>query len=544
MNRQAVFHAPDSPCCCPVSERALSLRLRAARGEIQRVEVIYENKYVFHERRRRARMRLSCQTELYDWFTVTLEAEDTRFAYIFRLYGQEGAWYFSEDGVTDTYDYKKGYYNFFQYPYINRSDVQRPVSWMEHAVFYQIFVDRFRQGHGEADKSYVNLPWGNIPDPRSLAGGDLDGVREKLDYLAGLGVNAIYLTPIFYAPSNHKYDTWDFYTVDPRFGGNDALRRLVEAAHGRGMRIVLDGVFNHVGEGFAPFRDVKAKGRDSEYFDWFIIRGGFPQKEPLNYDVFASCAYMPKLDTSNPKVREYLCRVGASYVADYGIDGWRLDVADEVSRDFWRDFRRAVKGANPEAVLIAENWHDASASLRGDQFDGIMNYSVTKACLDYFAWGKLDGQHMAWKLSELLMRNSDPVNAMMLNLLDSHDTYRFLTEARGDREALHAALSLIFMLPGAPCVFYGTEKYIMGGFDPDCRRCMDWSDGPSAAPLLRKLSRIPRTGRLEIESADGMLILRRGRYTLYLNRTKKEARAGAVTVPAMSHRLLKGEKDL
>ena len=542
MNRHAVFHAPDSPCCCPVSEKSLALRLRAARGELKRVEVLYENKYVFHEKRRRARMRLSYSTELYDWFTVTLRAEDTRFAYIFRLYGEEGAWYFSEDGVTDSYDYKKGYYNFFQYPYINPSDVQRPVAWMEKAFFYQIFVDRFRQGGGEKD--FVDLRWGDIPTPKSLAGGDLDGVREKLDYLKGLGVNAVYLTPVFSAPSNHKYDTWDFYTVDPRFGGGAALRRLVEAAHARGIRVMLDGVFNHVGEGFAPFRDVEARGRDSAYFDWFVIRGDRPCRDPLNYDVFASCAYMPKLNTSNPSVREYLCGVGTYYVREFGVDGWRLDVADEVSHGFWRDFRKAVKAANPEAVLIAENWHDASPSLRGDQFDGIMNYSVTKACLDYFAWGKLDGQHMAWKLSELLMRNSDPVNAMMLNLLDSHDTYRFLTEARGDREALHAALSLIFMLPGAPCVFYGTEKYITGGFDPDCRRCMDWSDTPSAAPLLRKLAKIPRRGEPEIACVDGMLVIRRGQYALYINRTAKESRAGGITVPAMSHRLMKGEKDL
>ncbi len=544
MNQQAVFHAPDPPFCCPVSERSLSLRLRAARGELQRVEVIYENKYDFYRKRRRAKMKLAYQTELYDWFTVTLTCTDTRFAYIFRLYGPEGARYFSEDGVTETYDYKKNFYNCFQYPYINRADVQKTVPWMEKAVFYQIFVDRFNPGSGGLDKSHVNMSWGDIPAPKSFAGGDLDGVREKLDYLAGLGVNAVYLTPIFFAPSNHKYDTWDFYTVDPRFGGGGALKRLVDAAHAGGMRIILDGVFNHVGEGFAPFQDVVRRGRDSEYFDWFIIRGGFPRKEPLNYEVFAACDYMPKLNTSNPAVQEYLCKVGTYYITEYGIDGWRLDVADEVSRDFWRAFRRAVKGANPEAVLIAENWHDASASLRGDQFDSIMNYSVTKACLDYFAWGKLDGQHMAWKLSELLMRNSDPVNAMMLNLLDSHDTYRFLTEARGDREALHAALSLIFMLPGAPCIFYGTEKYTTGGYDPDCRRCMDWTDSSGAAPLIQKLAKIPRTGPIEISSEDGMLILRRGKYALYINRTNRRARAGAVTVPAMGHRLLKGEKDL
>lgn len=544
MNRQALFHAPDSSCCCPVSERAISLRLRAGRGDLYRVEVIFGNKYDFQEKRRRIEMTHSYTTELYDWFTVTLEVRDTRLAYIFRLYDGDGVWYFSEDGVTKRYDYKKSYYNCFQYPYINRADILRPVPWMERAVFYQIFVDRFKIGSEAGRKDYTNLKWGCTPSPKSFAGGDLDGIREKLGYLQDLGINAIYLTPIFLAPSNHKYDTVDFYTVDPQFGGNDALRRLTDEMHRRGMHLLLDGVFNHVGEGFRQFRDVVEKGRESEYFDWFIIRGERPDKKALNYEVFAACNYMPKLNTSNRAVQEYLVSVGTYYIKEYGIDGWRLDVSDEVSRDFWRVFRRAVKAANPEAVLIGENWHDASANLRGDQFDSIMNYSLTKACLDYFAWGKLDAQHMAWKLSEILMRNADPVNDMMLNLLDSHDTYRFLTEVGGEREALHAALSLIFLFPGVPCIFYGTEKYTLGGFDPDCRRCMDWESTDSAAGLIRKLSAIPRTGRVRIDAQDGALVLRRGEYALLINRTKKEAHAGGVSVPPMGHRLMKGDADI
>lgn len=544
MNRHALYHAPDSPSCCPVSEHTLNLRLRAARGDLVSAEVLYGCKYVFQTERMHKPMCLSYQTELYDWYTVSLEVEDTRLAYIFLLDDGHEKLYFSEDGATPTYDFDKSYYNFFQYAYINKADVRKPVSWMESAVFYQIFVDRFARGSTPKDTSYINLPWGEVPRPKSFAGGDLDGITEHLDYIQSLGCNALYITPVFLSPSNHKYDIVDYYQVDPMFGGRDALRRLTESVHARGMHIILDGVFNHVSEHFAPFRDFMARGQQSPYADWFILHGRKPRKKPLNYEVFASCSYMPKLNTSNQAVQSYLINIGTHYIKEFGIDGWRLDVCDEVSRDFWRHFRAAIKWERPDAVLIGENWHDAGPSLRGDQLDGIMNYALTKACLDYFAWGTLDAQSMAWKLSEILMRNPDPVNAMMLNLLDSHDTHRFLTETQGDREALEAALSLLCMFPGAPCFFYGTETYTMGGYDPDCRRCMNWGDVPNCRELLHTLAGLPRKGPLDIRAQDDTLILQRGDISLLVNRTQRDTCPDGRTVPARSHILLRGGDPL
>ena len=544
MNRYAMYHAADSAYCFPVSEEEIVLRLRCARDDLKRVQVIYESKYVFGERRKRADMRKAYSGELYDYYTVTLRLAGAKLAYVFYLDDGEEQYFFSEDGVTRDYDYRLGYYNFFQYPYINRADIMPSVKWMDRAVFYQVFVDRFCMGDREKDRSYINCRWGDIPSPRSFAGGDLDGVAGKLDYISSLGCNAIYLTPVFSSPSNHKYDIYDYYRVDAQFGGNDALRRLVKAAHEKGMYVVLDAVFNHCSERLEQFRDVLKNGKASRYHSWFCIDGDKPDAEKKNYEMFSVCSYMPKFDTSCPEVQHFLADIGCWYIEEYGIDGWRLDVCDEVSHAFWKYFRQRIKQKNPQAVIIGENWHDASSSLRGDQFDSVMNYPFTKACLDYLAWGKMDARHMAWKLGELLMRNTDTVNRMMLNLLDSHDTHRFFSEA------VLAALCLLYLFPGVPCIFYGTEILTPGGYDPDCRRCMDWDKtGPDGgyediADTLRTLSGLRRDGRLaegvtSLGEQDGIFVLknRRGECetALYINRSGRRACADGIELDNNTH---------
>lgn len=474
MNRHAMQHIVDSSYCFPVSEKEIVLRLRTARDDIKSVQVIYESKYLFGMQQQRAYMTKSHTSELYDFYSIQLKLEDTRLAYVFLVDDGEKSYFFSEDGISESYDYTLGYYNFFQYPYINKVDIMKRVDWMKDAVFYQIFVDRFCMGDTTKDTSYINCNWGDIPNPKTFAGGDLKGITSKLDYIRATGCNAIYLTPVFQSISNHKYDISDYYRVDEHFGSNEDLKELVEEAHKRGMKLVMDAVFNHCSDRMIQFQDVLEKGKDSPYFDWFFIDGEKPNQETVNYETFAACDYMPKLNTSNPEVQKFLIDIGCYYLKEYGIDGWRLDVSDEVSHDFWRNFRKAVKGYKKDAVIIGENWHDAYSNLRGDQYDSIMNYAFTKACLDYFASECMDAQGLAWKLNDLLMRNSDTVNSMMLNLLDSHDTHRFYSEVGENRFKMKAALCLLYLFPGTPCIFYGTEILIPGGYDPDCSRCMDW----------------------------------------------------------------------
>lgn len=496
MNKYALQHIVDSAYCFPVSPKEIVLRLRTAKNDIVRAQVVYESKYVIGRKQKTAEMTKAYSTELFDFFEVKLLLKDTRIGYVFYLNDGENSFYFSEDGVEDNYNFELGFYNFFQYPYINEADIMDFVPWMEKACFYQIFVDRFHMGDKKKDLSYINCKWNDIPTPKTFAGGDIKGITQKLPYIKKIGCNAIYLTPVFSSISNHKYDIMDYYQVDKQFGSNEDLKELVEKAHKKGIRIVLDAVFNHCSEGLMQFQDVLEKGKASEYYDWFIIKGDRINEKRDNYEVFASCTYMPKFNTSNPKVQRFLLDIATFYIKEYDIDGWRLDVSDEVSHYFWRLFRQEVKAVKRDAVIIGENWHDANSNLRGDQYDSIMNYAFTKSCLDYFAWDKINAKEMAMKLNSILMRNTDTVNKMMLNLLDSHDTHRFYKEVNEDRFKMKAALSLLYLFPGAPCIFYGTEILIWGGYDPDCRRCMDWEkakfDGEykDIYDLLRTLSDI------------------------------------------------------
>lgn len=515
MNLHAVYHKADSAYCFASGKREVTLRLRVARGEDVSPVVLYNGKYQFMLNQLSAVMTLGCSDGLFDYYTITLPHEHSQLAYIFKLSGL----YFHEEGFSGDYDFANCHFNSFQLPYINGSDRHTPVDWLRNAVFYQIFPDRFYRGDNDKDDGYINLEWGKRPTPKSFAGGDLKGVADKLGYISSLGATAIYLTSFFRAPSNHKYDTWDYFKIDPQFGTVDDLRELVRRAHELDMRVVLDAVFNHCGEGLPQWRDVLKNGDRSPYFDWFMIDGDAPAKKPLNYECFADCNYMPKLNTSNPACAEFLISVAEHWFGECDIDGWRLDVSDEIPHDFWRQFRKRVKEAKPDACIIGENWHDAEPFLRGDQYDSIMNYAFTKACMDYFATGTLDEQGLSDRLSNLLMRNTDMVNSMMLNLLDSHDTHRFLTLCKEDTAKLRAALALAYFFPGSVSVYYGTEIDMVGGYDPDCRRCFDWSAEPGeTAALMKQLSEIKEklTGTAKIQCKNGTFYLSRNGFTLSL----------------------------
>ncbi len=474
MNEQAICHKPETEYGYAKDGRTFCLRIRTAGEDRPEITVVYGGKYDFWETQYRQKMHLAYRDRLYNYYTAELRPKDIRLVYVFELRQGAQVSYYCEDGLCDTYDFKLNYYNAFQIAYINESDIHAPVDWMVSACFYQIFIDRFHRGSAEKDTSYINLPWGEIPDPKSFAGGDLQGIREKLPYLRELGINALYLTPIFQSISNHKYDIQDYFTVDSMFGSNADFAALVNDAHENNIRVVIDAVFNHVSDRCSQFRDVLRNGKNSPYFDWFIIHGDLVDREHVNYECFSSCNYMPKWNTSNPQVQDFLIGVAVHWIKAYHIDGWRLDVSDEVSHYFWRRFRQAVKAADPACVIIGENWHNANAYLRGDQYDSIMNYAFTKACLDFFAFGALDAAGFAHKLNELLMRNTDIVNTMMLNLLDSHDTHRFFTLVGENRTKLKSALAVLYLFVGAPCIYYGTEVELPGGYDPDCRRTMDW----------------------------------------------------------------------
>lgn len=385
------------------------------------------------------------------------------------------------------------------------SDFHTP-EWVKHAVFYQIFPDRFANGNPLNDPPNVQ-PWGSPPTPYNFMGGDLQGILQKLDYLQELGVTAIYLNPIFQATSNHRYNTYDYYRIDPKLGTLNDFRTLLDEMHRRGMRLILDGVFNHCGRGFYAFHDVVENGSHSPYVGWFHIKK-FPihpyeGRKKANYESWWGIRSLPKFNTDNPQVRQFLLEV-ARYWIEQGADGWRLDVPNEIDDDeFWREFRRIVKAANPEAYIVGEIWKDAKRWLQGDQFDAVMNYLLRDLCIDFLAHSKIDAPAFARKIQRLLSRYPDEATYAQLNLLGSHDTPRWLTMCQEDVSRAALGYTLLFTLPGAPCIYYGDEIGMTGAADPHCRACFPWDTDRwnqtlyqhvKAMIALRKSTPVWRTG--------------------------------------------------
>ncbi|WP_019499371.1 glycoside hydrolase family 13 protein [Pseudanabaena sp. PCC 6802] len=377
----------------------------------------------------------------------------------------------------------------------------RTPEWVKHAVFYQIFPDRFAKGKVPSGTvtSRSLESWEAMPTLQGYKGGNLWGVIEKLDYLQNLGINAIYFTPIFQSACNHRYHTHDYYQIDPLLGGNAAFEQLLTAAHQRQIKIVLDGVFNHASRGFFFFNDILENGPHSPWVDWFKIEDWplcpYDGDRPANYVSWAGNRALPEFNHDNPDVREYIMRVGEYWIAQ-GIDGWRLDVPNCVKTPgFWQEFRDRVKAINPEAYIVGEIWDDASEWLDGTQFDGVMNYRFTEANVAFTAGDRvqieyvrhhssfqpypaLDAAGYAAKIEHLLALYPWEIQLTQLNLLDSHDTARLLAIAGGEKEdsleearsSVKLATLLLFTFPGAPSVYYGDEVGLAGGIDPDCRR--------------------------------------------------------------------------
>lgn len=354
--------------------------------------------------------------------------------------------------------------------------------WVKDAVFYQIFPDRFAKSE-RVPKSSCLQAWGSRPTVKGYKGGDLLGVVEHLDYIKDLGINALYLNPIFQSACNHRYHTHDYYQVDPMLGGNAALRELVTEAHRRDIRVVLDGVFNHASRGFFQFNDILEQGKDSAYLDWFTVQEWplhpYDGSQPANYVAWWGLRDLPKFNTDTPAVREFLMEVGEYWIKEFEIDGWRLDVATEITTEgFWEEFRSRVKAINPEAYIVAEIWVEAQEWLKGDKFDATMNYEWTEAAIAFTAGDRvsvelvkdrsykpypaLDAAGYGRAIQRLLDLYDWNVTQVQMNLLDSHDTARYLSIARGDQASVRLGMLLLMTYPGAPSVYYGDEICIRG----------------------------------------------------------------------------------
>lgn len=528
---EAVYHRPKQNWSYAYDERTVHIRIRTKRKDMEHVELINFDKYKMKETLTTYPMAKLASDARFDYWEVAVQPPYRRLQYGFRL----------ESGKKKVWLTERGFYNgqpevptgWFEFPFLNPADVFRPPAWVKDAVFYQIFPERFANGDLSNDPEDVQ-PWGGKPEWYNFFGGDLQGVINHLDHLSELGVNAIYFTPVFEATTNHKYDTRNYMKVDPHFGTNEKLKELVDLCHERGIRVVLDAVFNHAGGTFAPFLDVKEKGEKSEYKDWFYVReyplevkDGIP-----TYDTFAFEPIMPKLNTANSDVKEYLLKVARYWIEEIGVDGWRLDVANEVDHQFWREFRQTVKSVNPDAYILGEIWHDSMPWLQGDQFDAVMNYPFTNAVLDFMS-GRMDGKQFAHEIGAITASYPRQVMEAAFNLLDSHDTARLLTIMEQDKRLMKQAALFQFTFMGTPCIYYGDEIGLEGANDPDCRKCMEWDPERQDQELfsfyqrliaLRKQYSALRTGELRFLYAkreDRRLAYERkdeqGRFVIVMN---------------------------
>ncbi len=350
-------------------------------------------------------------------------------------------------------------------------------SWVQDSIFYQIFPDRFANGNPRLDPPNVNA-WGAPPDLWHFQGGDFQGVIDRFDYLLDLGVNAIYFNPIFYSTSNHRYNTSDYYKIDPLLGDMDDFKRLLNLAHSRQVRVILDGVFNHCGRGFFAFNDVLENQDYSAFRDWFHIRhfpvDAFTPGQAQDYLAWWGIKSLPKFNTNHPAVRKCLLNV-ARYWIEAGVDGWRLDVPNEIDDDsFWAEFRHIVKSVNPEAYLVGEIWTVDPRWVGSTHFDGVLNYPLRDAIIRFIHSNTLTGTQFISKCTDLFsVYPQENVPATYLTL-GSHDTERILTKMEGSIAKVKLAFAFIFSLPGAPGIYYGDEIGLPGGKDPDCRRAFPW----------------------------------------------------------------------
>lgn len=415
-------------------------------------------------------------------YSIVITPEYRRCKYYFEIHSKNEVVYYFENGCVDSRRMKlpgRKEQCFF-FPWMNPSDINVTPEWVKDTVWYQIFPDRFCNGDPSIDSKWAK-PWKcEQVQYFDIYGGDLRGIRQKIPYLKELGITGIYLNPIFDSPSNHKYNTTNYYKIDKEFGTEEEVILLVKELHEAGIRIMLDAVFNHSGAEFEPWQVVLKNGRESKYFDWFFVHQfPFDQRtkdtRDKRYDSFAFFGDMPKLNTNNPEVVAYFKDLCCYWLTKWDIDGIRFDVGNEVSHSFLKELRKSCKEIKPDVYLLGEIWHDSIGWLMGDEYDSVMNYPLEQSLNDFFIDDErtsVDFEHDINRCYTMYMKQT---NQVLFNLLDSHDTERLSMRAKTEGK-FYQQLAVLFTMVGTPCIYYGTEIMMPGGFDPDCRRCMPWEE--------------------------------------------------------------------
>lgn len=507
MNKTAILHIPLSEYAFAINENTLTIRIRAGKDDLTSCTLYYGDRACNSTPVKFFAVPMSCVggDELFSYYEANIESEYNRICYYFKL-EKNSEWYYYyadhftkelADVVIDNHIIE-GRSEYYQYPFILRNEIVDVPEWFKNAIVYNIFPDSFANGKQELIQEKkelqveLRMPCSETLVVKSALGGTIKGIMENVDYIKEMGFNCIYLNPIFVAGESHKYDILDYKHIDPCFGTDKEFKELVELLHKKQMRIIIDGVFNHCSWYFFAFDDVVKYGKDSIYADWFY-QLEFPVKRPSdcnqvpNYSCFAYERKMPKLNTSNPKVQDYFAGICEYWLKEYGVDGWRLDVANEIDRNFWRRFRETTKKCNPNAVLIGEVWENSSTWLRGDAFDSTMNYDFRKHCRDFFALDEINAQEFCNRMQQMYLRYPKNISLGQLNLLDSHDVPRFLSLCGKNTARLKLALITLMLFPGVPSVFYGDEREVSGILESEYRQAMPWNRDSELVTFITKL---------------------------------------------------------
>lgn len=526
----AISHLSTARDCICLEPGRFLFRLHSARGDLSRVVLHYQDKYLplsIQDTRARKDMILAASDAVSDCWEAELTFNVVCLRYWFELIDTQGKtvyysnYRFGSSEFTDTDD-------MFDCPQ-NMREEERFVTpkWAENKVLYQVFPSRFASSRPVPEEQWYKAPISFRDDLH----GDLRGIIDHLDHLKELGVDILYMTPIFRSNSCHKYDTIDYYTVDPSFGTKEDLKELVQRAHSMGLRVILDGVFNHTSPDFFAFADIRKNEWNSRYIDWYFIKE-FPLRsnwgEKPNFKTFSYFGGMPKLNVKNPEVARYILDVALYWLRECGIDGWRLDVGDEIGHSFWKTFRREIKAEFPEALIIGEVWHYAEDFLQGDEWDTVMNYPFYQNVLSLTAKQEITVSQFAENQNFFRSHYHPRVYPLLWNLVDSHDTPRILHHCGGSKPRMKLTAALQLLLPGMPMIYYGDEYAMEGGQDPDCRRGMLWDPKRQDADMytwyrsLLRLRRehpaiLSRNVTEEADDSESLIIRRAGGCTLYFH---------------------------
>lgn len=538
MNLAAIRHRSTGSDCYALDSDTVVLNLWTDYS-VKAVSVVSEDPFIHELHRRRAwEGKPTPMRRLYELahqvvWTAELKPAYKRLQYYFVVEGEDKRLGVFENKICPMEERDRISTEYFKFPWINPSDVIAPPDWVRDTVWYQIMPDRFaRSSDTPSDPKFRR--WGDFSDPHfgDLYGGNLRGIRERLPYLRQLGVSGIYLTPIFLSNSNHKYNTFDYYKVDPDFGTEQDLRELVQSAHDLGMRIMLDAVFNHCGTEFFAWKDVCEKGRESQYFDWFFINRDDFVKDDFSvadgrFYTFSFWAGMPKLNTNNPEVQRYFTDLCVHWVGDLDIDGIRFDVGDEISHSFLRRVNAAVKAKKPETFLLGEIWFDSIGWLGGFEYDSVMNYPFTGAVGDFWRDREMTARDFMHRLNFCRSLYPRQINEAIFSFLDTHDTARVRESCQNQDEMLQK-LAILLTMAGTPCLYYGTEIAMKGTHTPYNRSTMPW-DEIDAGKFDRFKSKVGALVHVRNTQPD----LRRDEMTFFFDESLPRLvgyRKGAVTV--------------